>query len=511
MDEVLNPGVVGVSFRWHTEGPADILFQEFAVPRTDVERRVAAKLYEEIIALRPEWYNTDEKNRFIDVAITGVKGEANPIGKHIRTDGQREELAERFKDPGTDLRIAIVCDMWLTGFDVPCLHTLYLDKPLAGHTLMQAIARVNRVFGTKPAGLVVDLLGIAPGLKAALAEYAQYDPTRGAIMPDQASIVPIMQEKYNLATQFFYGADYSGFFGGDAVAQQRAVKLGADHVLTLLHGKRRFLDILASLSKAFAMAVPLPETDAVVKDLGYFQAVGAVLRKTDDDRDGGTKPNQEDDSAAVRQVIAGAVVSGEVIDLFAASGIKDATLDVFEEKFLAELSAMPQRNLAIEVLRKLLTDKIRSMQRTSLVKSRQFGQALEEALNKYKLRPLEVAEVLQELMAIAGQIKAEPSRADAMKLNPLELAFYDALAQAKEVGELVKDGTLKALAQELTDRIRSRAGIDWTMKDSLRAEMRAIVKRLLRKYKYPPQAQDKATEVVMEQAERMAEALSSET
>jgi type I restriction enzyme, R subunit len=464
-------------------------------------RDICVRLFEELYRLHPGWADGDVDKGAMKVVMTSGPSDPKHYLPHAHSKAQRERLAERFKDPADPFRVAIVCDMWLTGFDVPCMHTMYLDKPMEGHSLMQAIARVNRVFGDKPGGLIVDLLGIATQLKEALATYTQ-EGGKGQAAYDQKLAIPKMEEKHEVARRFFEGFDYSAFFTRKEQKQLAAVKGGAEHVLAQNNGKQRFLDVVLQLSRAFAVAVPLPETLSVRDDLGYFQAVRAALLKTEPQY----KPRGIDTSAAVRQVISGAIASGDVIDIFKAAGLDRPEISILDEKFLDGLRGMQQRHLALEALRKLLSDEIRARARLNVVQGRTFKEMLEATLNRYRNRAIDTAQVIDELIQLAKQVQAEGAKGDALKLSPEEVAFYDALATAQNVEEMKRDGTLQGLARELAQRIRENASIDWTMKETVRAQMRAMVKRLLRKYKYPPEARDTATEIVIEQAERLAAA-----
>jgi type I restriction enzyme, R subunit len=465
-----------------------------------MSRDICVRLAQELVMLHPDWWDDDPERGMLKVVMTGGPSDPAAFRPHAYTKGQRERLAERFKDPADPFGIAIVCDMWLTGFDVPCLHTMYLDKPMEGHSLMQAIARVNRVFGDKPGGLVVDLLGIATQLKEALANYTR-EGGAGTPAADQQLALPVLEEKHEIAKRFFEGFDYSPFFSRDPAKQLAAVTQGAECVLSQENGKQRFMDVVLRLSRAFAIAVPLPETLDVRDDLGYFQAVRAALIKTEAGRD---RRTGVDPSPAVRQVISGAIASGEVIDIFQAAGLDRPELSILDDRFLDGIRGMQQRHLALEALRKLLTDEIRSRSRLNVVQGRSFKEMLEATLNRYRNRAIDTAQVIDELIQLARHVRAEGNKGEALKLSPEEVAFYDALATAQNVEEMKRDGTLQGLARELAQRIRENASIDWTMKETVRAQMRAMVKRLLRKYKYPPDARDSATDIVIQQAERMA-------
>ena len=373
-----------------------------------MSRKICMDLYDQITALRPDWHSEDDDKGFIKVVMTdGLppqrKGESNadyqkrieplvePIKFHGRTKGRREAMARRFKSPEDDLRLVIVCDMWLTGFDCPPIHTMYLDKPLGGHNLMQAIARVNRVFGDKPGGVVVDFLGIADELRDAVQTYTQAGGSGNAVEDIQKEAVPVMLREHEALCDFFSGLDYTGFIGGTAAQQTQALTAGADHVFQEEEGRKRFMTMVAALSRAFSLSAPRTETEAVRDDLAYFQSVRAAIRKRLAD-DG--PPPPPDSRAAVRQVISGAVVSDGVIDLFQAAGLPDQNLGILSEEFLERLAAMPQKNLALEVLRKLLNDQIRSLEKVNLVKSRKFRESLEATLVKYNNRSVTSAQVI---------------------------------------------------------------------------------------------------------------------
>jgi type I restriction enzyme R subunit len=474
-----------------------------------VSRDAAMDLYDAIVALRPQWHAGEDDAGFVKVIMTGSAAEGERVAGHARTKARREALAARFKDPGsdkpdTDFRLAIVCDMWLTGFDCPPLHTMYLDKPLAGHSLMQAIARVNRVFGEKPGGLVVDFLGLADQLRDALQTYTSAGG-RGNAAEIQEQALPIMQREHAALKDFFSALDFSGFLADDPAVRLHAIVMGVDYVLDRDRpdGKARFLRMVAALSSAFALTVPLPETDAVKGDLAYFQGLRAAIRKR---LDGNTAaPSRRDTEAAVRQVISGALMSDGVIDLFQAAGLPEPNIGILSEDFLARVAAMGERNLALEALRKLLNDQIRTQERTNLVQSRGFREALEDSLIRYNNRAITTAQVIEELIELARTIRQAAGRGAEQGLAEDELAFYDALADNRSAREVLQDDKLRAIARELADKIRSRATLDWTQREAVRADMRRTVRRLLTKYGYPPDLQEAATQLVLRQAELMAQ------
>lgn len=467
-----------------------------------MSRAICMDLYDEIVALRSEWHSDADDAGFIKVIMTGSAAEGERVMQHARTKPRREALARRYKDPDDDLRLVIVCDMWLTGFDCPPMHTMYLDKPLAGHNLMQAIARVNRVFGDKPGGVVVDFLGIADQLRDAVQTYTQAGGEGSPVEDIQNEAVPVMERQFETLRDFLNGLDYSGFAGGDEAAQIRAVTAGADYVFEQDDGKRRFMDMVAGLSKAFSLAVPRPETEAIRDDLAYFQSVRAAIRKRLAD-DG--PPPVADSRAAVRQVLSGAIASDGVIDLFQAAGLAGQDVGILSEEFLGNLAGMPQKNLALETLRKLLNDQIRSRERVNIVQSRSFRDSLEAVLTRYTNRAITTAQVIDELIDLARTVRDAVYRGEETGLSEDELAFYDALASNESAREVIEDETLRQIAHELADRIKAKASLDWTQRDTVRADMRRTVRRLLAKYGYPPDAQEAATQLVIRQAELMAD------
>ena len=467
-----------------------------------MSRAICMDLYEEIVALRPDWHADEDEAGFVKVVITGSAAEGERVAAHARTKPRREALARRFKDPEDDLRLVIVCDMWLTGFDCPPMHTMYLDKPLAGHNLMQAIARVNRVFGEKPGGVVVDFLGIADQLRDAVQTYTQAGGEGSPVEDIQDEAVPLMERQFEALRDFFNGFDYGGFAGGDEAEQLRAVTAGADFVFQQENGKSRFMTMVAGLSKAFALAVPRQETEAIRDHLAYFQSVRAAIRKRLADDSG---PPPIDARAAVRQVISGAIASDGVIDLFQAAGLAQANVGILSDEFLDRLAALPHQNLALETLRKLLNDQIRTRERVNIVQSRSFRESLETVLTRYTNRAITTAQVIDELIGLAREIREAVHRGEESGLNEEELAFYDALSDNESAREVIQDDTLRLIARELAERIKSKASLDWTQRETVRADMRRTVRRLLAKYGYPPDAQEAATQLVIRQAELMAE------
>lgn len=466
-------------------------------------RRIAADLYDEIIKLRPEWHDNDIKKGAIKVVITSSSSDGPVVAKHHTTKEQRRVLADRMKDPKDELKLVIVCDMWLTGFDVPCLHTMYLDKPMKGHTLMQAIARVNRVYKDKPGGLIVDYLGVAADLKEALAFYSE-SGGRGDPVVLQEEAVKVMKEKLEIVSQMFHGFDYRSYFTADT-SQKLSIILGAEeHILGLEDGMKRFIDQVTALSKAFSIAVPHEEAMAVKDEVAFFQAVKARLVKFDrsDVRRGG-----EDLETAVKQVIDRALVTEPVVDIFDAAGIKKPDISILSEEFLMEVKNMQQKNIALETLKKLLSDEIKARSKTNLVQGRTLMEMLENSIKRYQNKIITAAEFMNEMMELAKVMREADKTQEEMGLSDEENAFYTAIANNKSARELMGNETLRELAIVIYQKVRENATIDWTIKESARAKLRVIIKRTLRKYGYPPDMQELATETVIKQAELIADKL----
>ncbi len=461
-----------------------------------MSRRICVDLYNAIVRLRPDWHHDDDDKGVIKVVMTGSASDPPEWQPHIRNKARREELAKRFKDPSDPFQIVIVRDMWLTGFDVPCLHTMYVDKPMRGHGLMQAIARVNRVFKDKPGGLVVDYLGLAHELKQALATYTQ-SGGKGQTAIDQDEALAVMLEKYEVCCGIFHRFDWSGWKTGTPQERLAVLPAAQEHVLAQTDGKHRLLRSVTELSQAFALAVPHPDALAIRDHVAFFQAVKAVLAK----RAPSDRPRPEEIEHAIRQIVSRAVVSDEVIDIFAAAGLKKPDISVLSDEFLAEVRGMPQRNLAIEMLRKLLEGEIRTRRRKNIVQARSFAELLEEAIRRYQNRAIETAQVIEELIALAKHMREADRRGEDLGLTEDELAFYDALETSDSAVAVLGHETLRAIAQELVRTVRNNITIDWTVRENVRAQLRVLVKRILRKYGYPPDKQARATELVLEQAE----------
>lgn len=461
-----------------------------------MSRRICVELYNAICKIRPQWHHTDDDKGFIKIVMTGSASDPVQWQQHIRNKMRREELAKRFKDPEDPFKMVIVRDMWLTGFDVPCLHTMYLDKPMRSHGLMQAIARVNRVFKDKPGGLVVDYLGLAHELKQALANYTE-SGGKGQTAIDQEEAVAIMLEKYEICCGLFAGFNWSQWTQGSA--QQRLALLPAaqEHILKQQDGKSRLINAVTELSKAFALAVPHEKALEIRDDVAFFQAVKSVLSKSTTN---GQK-TRDDVELAIRQIVSKAVTSDEVIDIFAAAGLKKPYISILSDEFLAEIRGMQHKNLAIEMLRKLLEGEIRARGRKNIVMSRSFSEMLENAIRKYQNRAIETAQIIEELIELAKDLREAERRGENLGLSEDEVAFYDALEVNDSAVKVLGDETLRKIAQELVKAVRANLKIDWAVRENVRAEMRVIIKRILRKYGYPPDKQARAIELVLEQAE----------
>ena len=472
-----------------------------------MSRDIAARLYEVIRTLRPDWHDVDDERGAMKVVVTGTNDDPEPLRNHVRTKAARKRLAERFKAPHDDLRLVIVCDMWLTGFDCPPAHTMYLDKPLAGHNLMQAIARVNRVYGDKPGGLIVDLLGLADQLADALATYTQAGGTGEAVRKVQNEAVPAMQAAFEKLRGFFHGCDYEQALDAKPQAVLLVYLRAIDHVFGQNDGWKRLRTLVKELSAAFALAVPRPETEAITPHLAFFQRVMAMIRKrlADDTGGGAGHARQRDIDAAVRQVIGGVIDADEVIDLFAVAGLSEARLDILSDEFLGRVAALEQKNLALETLRKLLNDQIRINERTNIVQSRKFREALEDAMLRYTNKAITTAEMISQLIDLAKSLRDAQRHGEALGLSGEETAFYDALAENGSAREAMQSDTLRLMARELTEMVKKMPKLDWTQRESVRASLRRNVRRLLAKYGYPPDLAEDATQLVLRQAELSTE------
>lgn len=479
-----------------------------------MSRRIAVDLYNEIIAIRPQWHNDDLDKGAIKVVMTASSSDPVDFQPHNTTKENRRRLADRFKDANSDLKLVLVCDMWLTGFDVPSLHTMYIDKLMKGHNLMQAIARVNRTFRDKEGGLIVDYIGFAGDLQKALNVYTQSggtgDPT---ITQDKA--IEVMMEKYEVVKQMFYDFDYHKYFALDTQGKLGVILDAQEHILSQDRGvgelaeeekkpetlQARFIREVTALSKVFAIAVPSEEALSIRDEVAFFQAVKARLIKFDTNRTN----TIEGMETAIRQIVDQAIVSEGVVDIFSAAGIAKPDLSVLSDEFLKEVQGMTRKNVAMELLRKILNDEIKLRVRKNLVQGKKLSEMLQKTIKKYQNNLLSATEVIQELIKLAKDIKQSDERGAELGLNDDEIAFYDALANNESAKDVMDDETLKEIAHILVEKVRSNATIDWTIRENVRAKLRVLVKRTLNKYGYPPDKQLIATETVLKQAELFAD------
>jgi type I restriction enzyme R subunit len=468
-----------------------------------MSRRIAADLYDEIIKIRPKWHSKDLRKGIIKVVMTSSSSDGPEISKHHTTKEQRRTLAERMKNPQNELKLVIVRDMWLTGFDAPSLHTLYIDKPMQGHNLMQAIARVNRVYKDKPGGLVVDYLGIASDLKKALAFYSD-SGGKGDPAVTQEKAVQLMLEKLEVVSQMYYGFSYEDYFDAGTSRKLSIILAAEDHILGLENGKKRYIDEVMALSIAFAIAIPHEQAMDVKDEVSFFQAVKSRLVKFD--ITGSGKTNEEIETA-IRQVIDKALVTEQVIDVFDAAGIKKPDISILSEEFLLEVKNMEHRNVALEVLKKLLNDEIKSRIRKNLIQGKALMDMLENSIKKYHNKILTAAEVIEELINLGKDIQKMDKEPHEMGLSEYEYAFYSAIANNESAREVMQKDKLRELAVVLFEKVKDNTSIDWTIKESVKAKLKVIVKRTLRQYGYPPDMQKLATEIVLKQAELLADEL----
>ncbi len=474
-----------------------------------MSRRICVALYGEIVKLRPDWQSDDDESGAIKIVMTGAASDPKQWQRHIGGKVRRELLAKRIKDPNDALKLAIVRDMWLTGFDVPSLHTMYVDKPMRGHGLMQAIARVNRVFRDKPAGLIVDYIGIAQNLKSALGQYSRDDRRHAGI--DEAEAVAAMLEKYEIVSAMFHGFDYRKGLAGSSQERLAALAGAIEWVLEMQQresareateeGKkrahRRFNDAVLALSRAFALASASDEARDIRDEVGFFQTVRAALAKS---APGAAKSSAERD-LAVQQIVSRAIISTEIVDILEAAGLDTPDISILSNEFLAEIQGMERKNLALEALRKLINGELRSQSRVNVVQTRAFSQRLEEAIARYHSNAITTAEVIQELIGLARDIRAAHQRGEEEGLSQEEIAFYDALAQNESAVDVMGNDYLRVIAHELLNGLKSNVSVDWQHRESARARMRVLVKRILRKHGYPPDLQDAAVQTVLQQAE----------
>lgn len=481
-----------------------------------MSRKICVKLYDEIMRLRPDWDTEDDASGVVKIVMTGAASDPPEWQKHIGNKARRDLLAKRARDPSDPLKLVIVRDMWLTGFDAPCMHTMYIDKPMQGHGLMQAIARVNRVFRDKPAGLIVDYIGIAQNLKSALAQYSKPDQEQTGIDEEQA--VAVLQEKYEIVRDMFApdqgGLDYRPALTGTPQQRLAMMAAGIERVLEMQQtlaarestdaakksAHRYYQDAVLALSKAFALASSSDLAREIREEVGFFQAIRAALVKSSASA-GFARGDKE---LAVQQIVSRAVVSTEIVDILKAAGIRSPDISILSDEFLAEVKQLDRKNLALEALRKLLNDGIRSRSKTNVVQTKAFSERLEDAIARYHANAITTAEVLQELINLARDIRAARARGEEQGLSDEEIAFYDALAENESAVEMLGDDKLRLIAHELLMSLRENVTIDWVHRESARARMRVLVKRILRKYGYPPDLQDKAVQTVLQQAEALS-------
>ncbi|MBE0502571.1 MAG: type I restriction endonuclease subunit R [Desulfuromonadales bacterium] len=461
-----------------------------------MSRDICVHLYNAITALRPAWHDEDPEKGVIKVVMTGSASDKPLLRPHIYAKQTKKRLEKRFKDPDDPMRLVIVRDMWLTGFDAPCVHTMYVDKPMKGHNLMQAIARVNRVFHDKQGGLVVDYIGIANDLKQALKEYTA-SKGRGRPTVDAFEAYAVLEEKLDILRAMLHDFDYSGFLSGG----HRLLAKAANHVLGIKDGKKRFGDTALAMSKAFSLCCTLDEARAVREEVAFFQAVKVLLTKREISA---RKRTNEERELAIRQIIGSALVSDEVVDIFDAAGLEKPNIGILDEDFLNDVRNLPERNLAVELLERLLEGEIKTRFATNVIQHAKFSELLAGVITRYQNRAIETAQVMEELIAMAKKFKEAIGRGEELGLNGDELAFYDALANNEEAVREMGDEILKKIAHELAESLRQSVSVDWSVRDSVRARLRLMVKRILRKYKYPPEKQEEAVQLVLEQAETLS-------
>jgi type I restriction enzyme R subunit len=469
-----------------------------------MSREICVHLYDEIVRLRPGWHSQDPEQGAVKIVMTGTASDKALLRPHIYSSQVKKRLEKRFKNPADPLRLVIVRDMWLTGFDAPCVHTLYVDKPMKGHNLMQAIARVNRVFKDKQGGLVVDYIGIANELKSALKEYTA-SQGRGRPTVDAHEAYSVLAEKLDalrgmLAGTAGHGFDYSGFLTGG----HKTLAGAANFVLGIKDGKKRFADLALAMSKAFTLCCTLDEAKAVREEVAFFQAVKVILTKREVSAQ---KKTDEERELAIRQIISSAVVSEEVVDIFDAVGLDKPNIGILDDAFLAEVRNLPERNLAVELLERLLEGEIKSRFAGNVVQNKKFSDMLAQVVQRYQNRSIEAAQVMEELVEMAKKFREAASRGQQLGLSEDEVRFYDALAHNESAVRELTDETLKKIAHELADNLRKNLTVDWSARESVQAKLRLMVKRILRKYKYPPDQQEAAVELVLQQARVMGQEL----
>jgi type I restriction enzyme R subunit len=466
-----------------------------------MSRDICARLYDAIVALRPDWHDDDHMKGAIKVVMTASASDESHLQPHHTTKQQKKDLEKRFKDPADPLKIVLVRDMWLTGFDAPCLATMYIDKPMKGANLAQAIARVNRVFKDKPGGLVVDYIGIAPQLKEALATYTA---AKGKGLPtiDTSEALRILKEKLQVARDLLHPIDWRGF--RDPKTAMALLPNCLDHILELPDGKKRYCDTVLAMTKAFALCGTLDEAMALDPEVTFLQAIRAPLVKGDGVGTGdGSAPKNVD--FELRQLLSNSLVADGITDVFKVAGLEKPDISILSDQFLADVSKIPQKNLAVELLQRLLREEVQTRFKTNVVKQRRFSELLQASLAKYANRSIEAAQVIEELIAMARDFRQEAEKVEAMGLSDAEVAFYDALANNQSAQDLMGDEVLMAMARELATKLRGNLSIDWQYKANVRARLRTMIKALLKRYKYPPDLEATAIELVLQQTELIAE------
>ena len=465
-----------------------------------MSRRICVDLYNELVKLRPEWEDPDDNKGEIKIVMTGSATDPVDWQKHIRNKAGRETLANRFRNPDDPFKVVLVRDMWLTGFDAPSLHTMYVDKPMQGHGLFQAITRVNRVFKDKPGGLVVDYLGLADDLKKAIDHYTQ-SGGKGKAALEKADAIAIMLEKHEVCCDMFHGFDWSPWTIGGPTEKLAILPSAQEHILAQKDGKERYVQAVMELTRAFTLSVPADEAIQIRDDVNFFQTVrAAILKKAPSEQRAG-----EDLDSAIKQIVSKAVASEGIVDIFAEAGLKNPDISVLSEEFLAEVRGMTRPNLAVELLQKLIRGELSTRTRKNVIQARSFAGMLEDAIRRYQNRTIEAAQVIEELIELAKEMREDQARGEELGLTEDELAFYDALETNDSAVKVLGDDTLRTIAQELVETVRRNATIDWTARESVRAGMRNAVRRVLRKHGYPPDKQQKAIQTVIEQAELLSE------
>ena len=461
-----------------------------------MSREICAHMYNTITALRPDWHDSDPEKGAIKIVMTGSAADKPLLQPHIYNQKTKKRLEKRFKDADDPLRLVIVRDMWLTGFDAPSCHTMYVDKPMRGHNLMQAIARVNRVFKDKPGGLVVDYIGIGNELKQALKIYTD-SKGKGAPTLLAEEAFAFLLEKLEVVRAMCHGFDYSDYKTNATILLPRA----ANHILGLEDGKKRFLDAMAAITKAFSLCSTLDEAGPLRKEIAFFSAIkAAIIKHTTVDK----KRTEEEKNSVLKQILDNAVIAGGVADIFELAGLDKPNISLLSDEFLEDVRRMPSRNLAVELLEKLLRDAIKARTQNNVVQEKKYGERLLETLRKYHNRAIETAQVIEELIQMAKDFQAAMIREEELGLTTDEIAFYDALADNESALRELGDEILKKIAHELTEKLRANTTVDWQVRDSVRAKIRNMIRRLLKKYKYPPDKRNDATELVLRQAEKLS-------